>query len=150
MKNRTFVIMICGLVAGIMGVIETVAAAPDGSQHLRGMGDRVFLVHVEVVADPYGIFPPGFEFPNCYFFESDGTWIDPGFPVPGTWEQDSVGTKTGYVASADTGEGLVVMQEGVVTPASGRGVLQITAHSEAQALGLVFFSVGFEVDECPL
>lgn len=150
MKSKALLSLICGLSIGVFGIVGTVAAAPDGSQRLRGLGDRVFLVNVEVIADPNGIFPPGFIFPNCYFFNADGSWVDPGFPVPGTWEQDSVGAKTGYSATADAGEGIVLLQNGVVTPADGRGVLQITAHSEAAIFGLEFLSVGFEVEECPL
>lgn len=150
MKSRMMFAAVCGFVVGLVGIVETVAAAPEGSQRLRGLGDRVFLVNVEVVADPLGIFPPGFIFPNCYFFVADGTWIDPGFPVPGTWTQDSVGANTGYSASADAGDGAVLLQEGLVTPAQGGGVLQITAYSEFAALGLQFVSVGFEVEECPL
>jgi len=150
MKNRAFLTCVCCLMAGLAGIVETAMAAPDGSQRLRGLGDRVFLVNVEVVADPGGFFPPGFVFPNCYFFNADGAWVDPGFPVPGTWAQDSVGASTGYSATADAGGGLVLVQDGVVTPAEGRGVLQITAYSTADLLGLEFLSVGFEVEECPL
>lgn len=150
MKSRASLTLAIGLFIGVFGSVESVEAVPEGSQRLRGLGDRVFLVNVEVVADPIGIFPPGFIFPNCYFFNADGSWVDPGFPVPGTWEQDSVGTKTGYSATADAGGGLVLLQNGVVTPANGGGVLQITAHSEAAIFGLEFLSVGFEVEVCPL
>jgi len=149
-KNRELFTLVCVLIIGFFGIVGTVAAAPDGSQRLRGLGDRVFLVNVEVIADPGGVFPPGFTFPNCYIFNADGSWIDPGFPVGGTWVQDSVGTKTGYSASADAGGGAVLVQEGLVTPAKGGGVLQITAHSAFDLLGLEFLSVGFEVDGCPL
>jgi len=150
-KSKALFSLICGLCIGVFGFVGTVAAAPDGSQRLRGLGDRVFLVNVEVIADPGGLIGVGVTFPNCYIFEADGTWIDPAFPGgPGTWEQDSVGTKTGYSASAGTAPGLVVLQEGWVTPAQGGGVLQITAHSAAQLLGLEFYSIGFEVEECPL
>jgi len=149
-KSKALFSLICGLSIGVFGIVGSVAAAPDGSQRLRGLGDRVFFVNVEVVADPNGFFPPGYVFPNCYFFNADGSWVDPGFPVPGTWEQDSVGTATGYSATADAGGGLVLLQNGVVTPANGGGVLQITAHSEAAIFGLEFLSVGVEVEECPL
>ena len=150
MKHKAFFTFICVLIAGVFGIVEMVAAAPDGPQRLRGLGDRVFLVNVEVTADPLQIIGVGVTFPNCYIFNTDGTWIDPGFPVPGAWEQDSVGTKTSYSASADAGEGFVITQEGLVTPAQGGGVLQITAYSEVAALGLEFLSTGFEVDGCPL
>lgn len=150
MKNRAFVTFVCCFIAGLLGTIETAQAAPDGSQRLRGLSDRVFLVNVEVVADPGCFFPPGFVFPNCYFFNADGSWVDPGFPVAGTWLQDSVGVKTGYSATADAGGGLVLIQEGLVTPADGGGVLQITAYSTAVIFGLEFLSVGFEVEGCPL
>jgi len=141
-----------------IGLVETVGAIPDESQRLRGLGGRIFLVDVEVIAaeDCCGLPPVGFTFQNCYFFEADGTWIDPAFPrpsepVPGTWTQHSVGAKTTYTASADVG--ILLWQEGTVTPARGGGVLQLEAYST------VFFgdfplarfrSVGAEVAECPL
>ena len=133
------------------GMFGSAAADPDGSQRLRGLGDRVFLVEVEVITaeDCCGLPPVGFTFENCYFFEADGTWIDPAFPrpsspVPGTWVQHSTGAKTTYSAFSDVG---------ILLPARGRGVLQLEAYST------VFFgdfplatfrSVGEEVDECPL
>jgi hypothetical protein len=101
-------------------------------------------------------FSVGDRFPNCYFFEADGTWVDPAFPrpenpVPGTWIQHSVGAKTDYTAFAEVG--ILLWQEGTVTPAQGRGVLQLEAHT-AVFFGdfalAEFVSVGSEVDECPL
>ena len=140
------------------GMFGSAAADPDGSQRLRGLGDRVFLVEVEVITaeDCCGLPPVGFTFANCYFFEADGTWIDPAFPrpsspAPGTWIQHSTGAATTYSAFSDVG--ILLWQEGAVTPARGKGVLQLEAYST------VFFgdfplatfrSVGEEVDECPL
>ena len=135
-----------------LGVIGSAVADPDGSQNLRGMGGRTFLVEVEVVASLVPELPVGTVFPNCYTFENGGNWIDPGFPVPGTWMQHSVGSATPYTAFADAG-GLVIVQEGSVTPALGGGNLQIHAYSTV-LLGEVklaeFVSVGEEVESCPL
>ena len=155
MKKIFYLTILNTLIAAI-GIVETVGATPDGSQRLRGLGDRVFFVEVEVVASVLDDLPVGMVFPNCYFFEADGTWVDPAFPnpetpVPGTWMQHSKGAATTYTASADVG--ILLWQEGTITPAHGGGVLQLEAFST------VFFgdfalaeggSVGAEVDECPL
>lgn len=155
MKNKLYLTIIIALIAAI-GIVETVWAVPDGSQRLRGLGGRVFLVEVEVVASVLDEIPVGLVFPNCYFFDADGTWVDPAFPdpaspVPGMWMQHSTGAKTTYTAYADVG--IVLWQDGAITPARGTGVLQLEAFST------VFFgdfpladfvSVGSEVDACPL
>jgi hypothetical protein len=144
-----------GLLAAIIsiGIAGSAAAAPDESQRLRGMADRVFLVEVEVVSSILGDdLPVGTIFPNCYFFENGGIWNDPGFPVLGTWMQLSNGAKTSYMAFADA-DGLVLQQEGSVNPAQGKGVLQLEAFSTLLVGELIlaeFVSVGSEVDECPL
>ena len=131
----------------------TAMAAPDGPQRLRGMDDRSFDV---VVTGGEALGLPE-SFPNCYTFEADGTWIDPQFPdadnpVPGTWEQHRVGATTGYSASASAFGGVVTLeQSGRVTPAGGRGVLQLEAVSTVSFGGNVaatLESVGSEVDSC--
>jgi hypothetical protein len=76
---------------------------------------------------------------------------DPAAPVPGTWMQHSNGTRTTYTASADVG--IVLWQEGMITPAHDKGVLQLEAYSSVffGDFSLAdFLSVGSEVDECPL
>lgn len=157
MRNKLYLIVIITLITAI-GLVETVGATPDGSQRLRGLGGRVFLVEVEVVSalDCCGLPPVGFVFPNCYFFEPDGTWVDPAFPrpeavVPGNWIQHSNGTKTTYTASVDAG--VVLIQDGTITPANGKGVLQLEAFTTVWFGDFPlaeFVSVGSEVDECPL
>ena len=130
-------------------------AAPDGSQKLRGLEGRVFLVTVEVVRDDFGVFefffgaPVGTTFPNCYAFNADD-WTETGFPTTGTWSQDSVGARTGYVVTNNEG----LEQLGFVSPAGGKGVLQLQAVSTINPAGLEFFSVGAEVQgsditDCP-
>ena len=157
MRIKTFFTAVMLTLVSV-GYIGSVWAAPDGSQRLRGLGGRVFLVEVEVLAaeDGFGLPPVGFTFANCYFFEADGSWIDQAFsdpasPVPGTWVQHSTGAKTTYSAFSDVG--ILLWQDGTVTPAQGSGVLQLEAYST------VFFgdfplakfrSVGEEVNECPL
>ena len=157
MKNKTFLILFCGLIAGVLGIVETVAADPGGPQRLRGLDDRQFMVTVEVVSSDFAGVPVGDTFPNCYVFNAGGEWIDPGFFAPGNWEQHSVGAKTSYNASAEAYGFLFLTQEGLVTPAMGGGVLQLTATSEvfipAGVLGpdeiqVEFYSVGFEVEQC--
>jgi hypothetical protein len=157
MKKILHLTIICALIT-VIGLVETVGAAPDGSQRLRGLGGRVFLVEVEVAfaEDCCGLPPVGFVFANCYFFEPDGTWIDPAFPRPGAhvsgnWMQHSTGAKTSYTASVDAG--VVLIQEGTVTPANGGGVLQLEAFTTVWFGDFAlagFVSVGSEVDECPL
>jgi hypothetical protein len=66
--------------------------------------------------------------------------------------QHSNGAKTTYTAFADA-DGLVLLQEGSVTPALGNGVLRLEALSTLLVGELKlaeFVSVGSEFDECPL
>lgn len=155
MRSKAYFRITMALIAtfGVTGLFEIVGAAPGGSQHLRGLGGRVFLVEVEVVSSILGDeLPVGTVFPNCYFFENGGVWNDPGFSVLGTWMQHSNGAKTSYTAFADD-DGLVLLQEGSVTPARGKGVLQLEALSTLLVGELKlaeFVSVGSEVAECPL
>ncbi len=163
MTRKTNIAVIIGTMIS-MSFAGLASADPDGSQRLRGLGGRVFLVQVhDLFNDVY--------FDNCYTFYEDGTWDDPLFPVLGSWEQDSVGAKTSYSAQAlaeDFNIGsedepflvdLLLEQVGKVTPAKGKGTLQLSAFSQAifvEFLGgddLVvgeFVSVGHEVGECPL
>ena len=154
MENNIHTKLASWLIAAIcvVGTVETLEATPEGSQRLRGLGDRVFAVHVTELTGNIG----PLEFDNCYFFEANGTWIDPGFldpsfVVPGTWGQDSNGAKTSYGASAEF-DIFRLEQQGMVTPAHGAGTLQIEAYStvfvEGQAF-LEFLSVGNEVEDCP-
>lgn len=155
--KRQFKILasICTIAA--IGIVGTSWADPTGSQRLRGLGDRVFLVTVEVTSDPFGLLglPIGTTFPNCYIFapEPDGdgnNWFETAFPdTKGVWTQDSTGAKTSYVVTAQTAEGFPVSQLGQVTPARGRGVLQIVADSfvfPGEEFALGFLSVGEEID----
>lgn len=113
----------------IIGMVGYVMAAPDGPQRLRGLDGRTFAVEVTNLTT--GESP----FNNCYTFNADGSWDDPeflpGFPVPGVWEQYSTGAKTTYTAAAifplDEFVGIRLIQDGTVTPAGGRGVLQLDA-----------------------
>ena len=116
------------------GMIGAAMAVPDGSQRLRGLGGRVFQVDVNNLTT-------GDMFPNCYGFNSDGSWDDPlflpGNPVPGTWVQHSNGARTTYTAEAEAelvipGFGTLLIelvQEGSVTPARGKGTLQLYAET---------------------
>lgn len=137
MKNKIQAMVVGVLIAaiGAFGFFETLEAAPDGSQRLRGMDNRAFRVDTV---------PSSVEGPYCYYFNSGGEWIDERFtegfegpPVPGTWEQDSVGAATSYTAAAEVAfqDGpflieIILEQEGHVTPARGRGVLQLEAYTD--------------------
>ena len=157
MRIKAFLAAVLSLTLSV-SMFGSAAADPDGSQRLRGLGGRVFLVEVEVIAaeDCCDLPPVGFTFSNCYFFEADGSWIDPAFPdpaspVPGTWVQHSTGAKTTYSAFSDIG--ILLWQDGTVTPARGKGVLQLEAYSTVYFGDFPlakFLSIGEEVNECPL
>lgn len=142
------------------GIAGSAAAKPKESQRLRGLGDRVFLVTVTLTADSFGIgLPVGTTFPNCYIFaaeadEDGNNWFETAFPTKGVWGQDSNGAKTSYTAENAVG----FLQLGQVTPAGGKGVLQLVAESFADVTPggaeLEFLSVGAEIqgseiDQCP-
>ncbi len=170
MKRNLRVILAAICTVGIVGIVGSSWAAPDGSQRLRGLGDRVFLVTAELTADPFGItgLPIGTTFGNCYIFEgepdADGyNWFESAFPdVKGNWYQDSNGAKTSYAVTADSGPGTpLITQQGQVTPARGKGVLQMVVDSFVDIIPffpgpeLEFNSVGEEIaaseaeDRCP-
>lgn len=166
MKNKTNAGIVVALIAAMstFGVIDSLQAAPKESQRLRGMEGRAFLVESVALAGP-----PAAPGSYCYFFNPDAEWIDERFSldgvtsIPGTWEQHSVGAATSYTATASVdasviGLGLVeLLQNGYVSPAGGKGVLQLQATTEVfiEALGpeafQVLSTVGYEIDpdDCP-
>lgn len=161
MKNMMQAVVVAVLVAtiGAFGVIESLQAAPKESQRLRGMEGRAFLVEAFLDPDFTVVNPPGGSY--CYIFNSEGEWIDERFafdgpPVPGTWEQLSVGAATDYTAMASAFGGFIeIYQDGHVTPARGSGVLQLEAATEVFLAGeflVEIFARGHEVDagECSL
>ncbi len=152
---------------GAFGVFGTLQAAPDSSQRLRGMDGRAFLVEgflLDEDGNVVGENPPGGSY--CYFFNPGAEWIDERWiGGPGTWEQNSVGAATGYMASAavEVEPGVVVAldQKGHVTPAQGRGVLQLEAVTDVllefydpdgnlldQIVLFQLLTVGEEVPDC--
>lgn len=155
MKTHTNLAVGLVFAIGIFGAVGPLMAAPDESQRLRGLEGRVFEVVVQNLTTGE---PP---FQNCYRFLEDGLWIDPLFPVPGTYVQHTNGASTTYTGEAlweITGVlSLLLVQEGIVTPAHGSGVLQLEAISRATGfipgLGPIdweFLSVGFQNDDCEL
>lgn len=130
---------------------------PDGSQRLRGMAGRVFAIEGEFLSSIVPDINPGDTFVNCYTFNADGTWDDPLFPAPGasvlgTWTQHSVGAATPFTATVDATAPLILVMEGTVTPARGRGILQLEAYWTAFSGEVALVegrSLGHEVDECP-
>ena len=165
MIKKALITAITGMIVSF-GIAGSASADPDGSQRNRGLGGRVFFVEVQDLFFPESGGPEFFD--NCYFFNADGTWNDPLFPVMGDWNQDSVGAKTSYTAEAlaedlELGPSfivdLLIEQVGKVTPAKGKGTLQLTAFSQVFFVDFdgggdlligEFVSVGNEVDECPL
>ena len=157
---RAFIATISTL--GIIGIVGTSLAAPDGSQRLRGLGDRVFLVTATITVDRLtpGGFLAGFTLTNCYIFkgeaDADGyNWFESAVPsVRGTWAQDSNGAKTSYAVEAiNVDNGDQITQWGRVTPARGKGVLQLEVDTFLDVIpyggapDLEFLSVGEEIDE---
>lgn len=161
MKKKMNVGIVVTLMAaiGTFGVIDSLQAAPDGSQRLRGMEGRAFLVEGFILDEDGNVVgenPPGGSY--CYIFNPGGEWDDQRFPVTGTWEQQSVGAATPYTATASFlfPFGFVeLFQEGHVTPAKGKGVLQLEATTEIylEPFGLVqvLLTIGHEIDanDCP-
>jgi hypothetical protein len=104
--------------------------------------------------------PPDTLGPNCYSFLDDGTWIDPLFPNPvGSWEADPNGAATRYTAIADFAGSfglppLLLVQDGQITPTTGKGQVRLQAFSTVFLGGTdivlaEFLSTGREVDQCP-
>jgi hypothetical protein len=160
MIKKALFTVITGMIISF-GIAGSTWAEPDGSQLLRGLGDRTFSVQVTNLTglgEPFGMFS------NCYIFNEDGSWIDPLFPVPGTWIQHSTGASTSYSASAlldiGGGVGVLIEQQGTVTPAQGGGTLQLEADSHVSVILIAdgsllmqldsFFSVGHQDNECSL
>jgi hypothetical protein len=143
---------------GSFGVYETLQAAPKESQRLRGMEGRAFLIDA-FRFDENGN-PIQFDGGYCYFFNADEEWVDERWPFgPGMWEQHSVGAATSYTATASVNFppiGFVeLIQNGSVTPAQGRGVLQLESitdiyvtppDAEEAVLVDVILSIGHEVE----
>ena len=166
MKNKMNAGIVVAVIAAIstFGVIDSLQAAPKESQRLRGMEGRAFLVESVALAGP-----PAAEGKYCYIFNPGAEWIDERFSldmvtsIPGTWEQHSVGAATSYTATASVdasaiGLGLVeLFQDGRVTPARGKGVLQLQATTEVyiELFGPKAFQIlsteGYEIDvnDCP-
>ena len=149
MRNKAYLALLIAMVTagGVIGLVETVGATPNDSQRLRGLGERVFLVDVDVVIDEMVVE----SFVNCYFFDADGVWYETGGTPLGTWVQHSNGASTTYSVVADTGEVGRLLQDGQVSPAGGKGVLQLEAVSTLPDLevpfDLKFISKGAEIDE---
>ncbi len=166
MRKRTQAGVLLGVIValGSLGAYETLQAAPKESQRLRGMEGRAFLIDA-FRFDENGN-PVQFDGGYCYFFNAGEEWVDQRWPFgPGMWEQQSVGAATSYTATASVNLPQVfgfveLIQNGAVTPAKGRGVLQLEAitdvyvtppGAEDAILVDVILSIGRQVDadECP-
>ena len=157
MRTKVYLPLLIALVTagGMIGLVGTVGATPNESQRLRGLAERVFLVDVDVVVDGMVVD----EFVNCYFFQPNGVWFETGGTPLGTWVQHSNGASTTYSVIADTGTVGRLLQDGQVSPARGKGILQLEAVSTLPDLelpfDLKFISIGAEIDEslvhlCPI
>ena len=125
---------------------------PNAASGLTPSVVGAFEVNVKVTSTliPGTTGPVGTEFPNCYTFQGDGVWIDPVFPVPGTWTQDIRGATARYTATAGV-DGLLLEQSGKVTPFRGRDSRKLKAYTSFAADGMVlaeFLSRGHEVVSC--
>jgi len=125
---------------------------PNAASGLNPSVVGAFEVNVKVTSTliPGLTGPVGTEFPNCYTFQADGVWIDPGFPVPGTWTQGIRGATARYTATAQV-DGLLLEQSGKVTPFRGRDSQKLKAYTSLAVDGTVlaeFLSRGHEVVSC--
>ena len=153
MKNKFSVAAALAFVVSLLVSMGPLMAAPDGSQRLRGLEGRTFEVEVQNLTTGQ---PDG---QNCYIFLANGLWVDPKFGL-GMAVQHSNGASTSYTAEASLDIpnvlSLVLVQEGAVTPAQGKGVLQLEAITRVtgilfgQEFDQEFHSVGFQNDECVL
>ncbi len=155
-----------GVVGGSVDIVSTAEASSDAHSHGFSLAGRSFRIHGTYVEwNPLaGPTPPDFE--NCYTFVDDNvqTWLDPLFPdaanpVPGTWIQHTGGLITRYTAfsvspppSVSPELGVLLMQNGIVTPTFRRGKYRLNAYSTVYLgfgaiLGVVL-STGHSVDSC--
>lgn len=152
-----------GIIAGV-GMIGSLAGHADDDGPFGGLAGTVFVVRAEVVASVDPGLPVGTVFDNCYHFYEDGIWFDPlypepGFGVPGVWVQHAERPKIAYtatVADQSVTPGLLLIQNGTVTPGPASGkkaqvVAYTTVFSVAEEnLPLVEVkSVGVGADACP-
>ena len=125
---------------------------PNDASGLDPSVAGAYQVSVTVTATliPGDTGPVGTEFANCYTFQENGVWIDPGFPVAGTWTEETRGATSRYAAIAEV-DGLLLEQTGKMTPWPGQDSRKLTAHSIFSVGGTVlaeFASRGSGVDSC--
>ena len=152
-----------GIIAGL-GMTGSMAAHADNDGPFGGLAGTVFVVRAEVVASLDPGFPAGTVFDNCYHFYEDGTWFDPLYPdfgiaVPGVWIQHADRPKISYTATvADQSEtpGLLLIQNGTVTPGPANGKkAQVVAYTMVFSIAdenlplIEVKSVGVGADTCP-
>ena len=146
MEKRAYALI--GLIAavGVVGIVETSEAQPEGS-----LGGGVFLVLVEQVA---GVPIEPVPFVNCYVFDPNGPWFETERATQGFWTQDSFGDSATYRTVDALAAGFFpVEQVGQITTLrlGGGGIRQLVANTtvDLSAVGvgeLEFLSVGFEID----
>lgn len=154
-----------GIVAGL-GMTGSIVGHAENDGPFGGLAGTVFAVRAEVVAsiDPDEV---GFEFDNCYYFNEDGTWVDPLYPdfdfdspgALGVWVQHTDRPKISYtatVANQVETPGLLLIQNGTVTPGPANGKkAQVVAYTtvfliEGDTVPLVEVkSTGEGMDTCP-
>lgn len=144
-----------------LGIAVSATATPDNSEPLNGLGGRVFAVEAEVLftLDPGETGEVGSTFENCYYFNADGSWVDPLFPspdyvVPGVWVQHTELPKIIYTATVPiAAQGLLLIQNGTVNPSRGKAKQRLTAYTSVFIEGIGLFveveSRGRSVEECP-
>jgi len=152
-----------GVIASL-GLLGSLASHAEGDGPFDGLAGTVFVVHAEVVASLDASLPAGTAFDNCYHFFEDGTWFDPlypefGFGVSGVWVQHTDRPKIAYtatVANQSETPGLLLIQNGTVTPGPANGKkAQVVAYTTVYSIAeenlplIEVKSVGVGTDTCP-
>ena len=162
MKIKVIVAMAAGLGLGLGLIGSATADDSDG-----GLAGRVFAVQAELRLSLDPTYPPGSVFDSCFYFNEDGTWLDPLWPdvpadaVPGVWFQHAEHPKIAYTATVPASPAtfdLLYIQQGLVWPNPANGRQKLHAYSSAwytdpgsgQTFAVFELEIrGEAVDECP-
>jgi hypothetical protein len=159
MNIKTVLAIATGLGVTLLGP----TAAFGGGDGLAG---RTFVVRAELRHSLDPLYPAGSSWDACFWFNEDGTWVDPlwpdyGIAVPGVWYQHSARPKIAYTttvpASAATFD-LLYIQRGEIWPSQESAQQKLHAYSSAwttdpssrETVAVYEFEIwGRSVDECP-
>jgi len=159
MKIKTGLAIVAGVGVTLLGPV----AALGSEDSLAG---HVFVVRAELRHSLDPLYPAGSFWDACFWFNEDGTWVDPlwpdyGIAVPGVWYQHSTKPKIVYTttvpASAATFD-LLYIQRGEVWPPQENAQQKLHAYSSAwttdpdsgETVAVYEFEIrGRAVDACP-